>query len=456
MSKEYVVKIAPLPDMLAAIRAGKLHYPPDIYKPTGRIVIKGGKVVDPASKLEGVKDVAIIGGRIEAVKDEITPEKGDAIISAEGLLVVPGLFDVHMHTYDLFEVTTAPAYSAVAHGDTSTLSPGAGNTLMAPSLLGAEIDRGVPLNIGAFIGAPAILAPKATVEEKIRFFKGEMDEEEAGLKITRNRIVNRTAPLAVGIKDHMGHFILSDEGLDAVIEIADKSGMHFVSHTQCPDHAARVVDIAGTRPVHLGHATAVAFGSHGDPVENMEQIVEFAKKPNVSAEFVSSHLVTCRGLRDGVFITKEAQEVAYDALKKGIVNVVISDGEADATMKGFGDTRDNIPALLELVDKEVLSLSDAIATMTSNPARLLAERTKQAWWVKEIGTLRVGARANVTIIDPVRKYAAFTIVNGQIAGFDGRALRRGNAAGAWITRHGIIERTGVGDFVIFTYKGTSA
>jgi predicted amidohydrolase len=109
-----------------------------------------------------------------------------------------------------------------------------------------------------------------------------------------------------------------------------------------------------------------------------------------------------------------------------------------------------------LVDKEVLSLSDAIATMTSNPARLLAERTKQAWWVKEIGTLRVGARANVTIIDPVRKYAAFTIVNGQIAGFDGRALRRGNAAGAWITRHGIIERTGVGDFVIFTYKGTSA
>ena len=449
----YKVKVAQLPDMLATIKEDRLYDPLKVVKPTGRLIIKGGRVVDPANKIDAIKDVAIRGCRIEEVKDEITPEKGDAIIDAKGLYVFPGLIDIHMHIYDLFEVTTAPAFSAVAHGDTVVLTAGAGNTLMAPSLLGAEVDRGLPLNVGCFIGAPAILAPRASVEDKIKFFRGEMDEEEALTKISRNRIVVRTAALAVAIKDHMGHFILSDEGLDAVIEIAYKAKMHFMSHTQCPDHAERVVDIAGKRPVHLGHATAVAFGSHGDPVENMERIVELAKEPNVSVEFVTTHLTTARGLRDAVFMDPEAQKVAYEALKKGIVNILISDGEADATMKGFGDTRDNIPAILELAEKGILSLIDAVATMTYNPAKLLAERTEQEWWVKELGNLSPGARANVVIVDPVRKYAAYTIVNGQIAGFDGRAVRRANGAGGWVTRYGIIEKTGVGDFVMFTYYG---
>lgn len=60
---------------------------------------------------------------------------------------------------------------------------------------------------------------------------------------------------------------------------------------------------------------------------------------------------------------------------KWIVDVLISDGQNDATMKGFGDTRDNIPAILELAEMGVLSLSDSIATMTWNPARLIAEKT---------------------------------------------------------------------------------
>ena len=51
-----------------------------------------------------------------------------------------------------------------------------------------------------------------------------------------------------------------------------------------------------------------------------------------------------------------------------------------ATMKGFGDTRDNIPVILELAEEGVLTLSDAVATMTSNPATLIAKETKNMWW----------------------------------------------------------------------------
>jgi len=46
-----------------------------------------------------------------------------------------------------------------------------------------------------------------------------------------------------------------------------------------------------------------------------------------------------------------------------------------------------------------LDISASIATMTANPARLLAEHTGQSWWTRDVGHLGRGARADVTIID---------------------------------------------------------
>ena len=99
---------------------------------------------------------------------------------------------------------------------------------------------------------------------------------------------------------------------------------------------------------------------------------------NVTAEFVTTMLREGRGSREGLQIPKDAQELAYDALASKKVGILISDGQNDATMKGFGDTRDNIPAIVELAEMGVLSLSDAVATMTCNPAELLAKKIGRA------------------------------------------------------------------------------
>ena len=48
-----------------------------------------------------------------------------------------------------------------------------------------------------------------SVDELIRMFKGEIDADTLSTKMTRNGITNTTAALTVGIKDHMGHFIMS-------------------------------------------------------------------------------------------------------------------------------------------------------------------------------------------------------------------------------------------------------
>ncbi|HKM39633.1 MAG TPA: hydrolase, partial [bacterium] len=365
----------------------------------------------------------------------------------------PGLVDIHLHLNDLFEVTTDPIPGSVADGVTVGLTPGAGNTLMAPSLLGAEVDRGLPMNVGAYLGCANVLATRASVDELIQFFKGELPEEVALEKISRNPITVRTAPLTVGFKDHMAHFIQPDEALDKCFEISSKAGLLFMSHCQDPSHSERVVSLSKGRPVHLGHANIPGCGTHGDPVEAMQVVVDLVQEEHVTGEFITTMLRPALGSRECLFVDEAAQQVAYDALSAGDVEILISDGQLDATMKGGGDTRDNVPCLLELVDLGVLSLSQSVATMTANPVRLLAERTRENWWLQKLGHLGAGALANVTIVNPINKLPTYTLVNGVIAGFENRTVRAAHGAGRWVSKYGMVARTGVGDMAMFQREG---
>lgn len=438
------------PSMLATVKNNKLVDPLGNLKETGRLLLKNGKVVDPKNMLEEVKDIAIYEGEIQEVANDIKAEKGDKVIDCEGLLVVPGLIDIHLHLGDLFEISTDPIFTAVSDGVTMGLSPGAGNTLMAPALVGAEVDRGVPINMGLYIGAPSVLGTMLSLEEIIQLFKGELPSEVADKKMSRNNIASVTAPMTMGLKDHMGHFIMSDENYDKVFEITSQANLVYMSHTQDPEHAERLVGLSKGRPIHLAHITAAGCGSHGDPYESMQRVLDLLKEEHVSGEVVTSHLRESGGAREGLVMPKDSQKLIYDALEKGQVNILNSDGQHQATMKGFGDTMDNIPALIELAEKGVLSLSDSIATMTINPAKLIEKRTGNSWWTEKAGHLGKGALANVTIINDDKK-AEYTIVNGEIVAFEGRPVRRGNGAGGYISKFGMVKRTGVGELPLNSF-----
>lgn len=449
----YPNRVGGLPDILATVKNGRLYDPLKIIKPTGRLILKGGYVIDPKNGVEGTSDIAVWAKFIEECRPDIKPERGDRVIdlSNSDLIVAPGLIETHLHLGDLFEVAPLrPLSEAVAGGVTLALSPGAGNTFMAPAFLGAEVDRGLPINVSVYLGGACVVASRSSVAEKIAFFNGTLGDERAAQGITRNRICNTTAPLAIGIKDHMGHFLLSDEHLDELYEITSRTGLVFMSHTQDHRHSERVVNLSKGRPIHLGHATAI-WGSHGDPEEAMRLIVELAKRPHVTAEFVTSHLRYYRGGWDGILMPPKAQKIAYEALEKGICKVLVSDGQMASTMKGFGDTRDDVGCLIELDEMGVLPLSKAIACMTANPAEMLAKKTGQDWWTKELGHLGKGARANITVMNKKSKLATMTLVNGMVAGLEDRDIREAYGAGGWVTRFGILERTGVGDLAIWGY-----
>lgn len=448
----YTTKVGMLKDVLASVKNDTLSDPYKDLAKTGRIILKDGLVIDPKNQIKEVLDIAILDDEIIEVGNDIYVEKGDMVINCEGLLVVPGIVDMHLHLGDLFEISTDPIYGAVANGVTMGLSPGAGNTFMAPALVGAEIDRGLPINIGLYQGASSVLSTMLSVEELIKLYKGELDEDIASSKMTRNGITNTTAPLIVGIKDHMGHFIMPDENIDKIFEITSKAKLLYMTHTQDPDHVSKLVELSKGRSLHLGHTTAAGCGTHIEAAEGMRQVIDLCKNEHVTGEFVTTMLREGGGSREGLILPKRSQELAYEALEKGIVDVLISDGQNDATMKGFGDTRDNIPAILELAEMGVLDLSQSVATMTCNPAKLIGEKTDNSWWTEKIGHLGKGALANVTIINREVKSPVYTIVNGEVVGFESRVVRRGSGAGGFVSKFGMVKRIGVGDLVMFSYK----
>ncbi len=61
------------------------------------ILIRGGRVIDPASKLDAVRDVLVKDGLVAEVGDKLSAPDGVEVIDANGLWVVPGLIDLHVH-----------------------------------------------------------------------------------------------------------------------------------------------------------------------------------------------------------------------------------------------------------------------------------------------------------------------------------------------------------------------
>ncbi len=73
--------------------------PAETQKPQFDLLIKGGRVVDPRNGIDGMMDIAVSGGKIARVAADIDPSLASRIADAAGLLVVPGLIDIHAHVF---------------------------------------------------------------------------------------------------------------------------------------------------------------------------------------------------------------------------------------------------------------------------------------------------------------------------------------------------------------------
>ena len=70
---------------------------PQVPAPHYSLLLKGGHVIDPANRLDGVMDVSIVDGKIAAVGPNLPSQEGDKVVDVAGFYVTPGLIDIHYH-----------------------------------------------------------------------------------------------------------------------------------------------------------------------------------------------------------------------------------------------------------------------------------------------------------------------------------------------------------------------
>jgi dihydroorotase len=63
------------------------------------LLLRGGRVIDPAQKIDGLFDVAVKDGKIAAVTANIVPSAARQVVDVSGKLVLPGLIDTHGHVF---------------------------------------------------------------------------------------------------------------------------------------------------------------------------------------------------------------------------------------------------------------------------------------------------------------------------------------------------------------------
>ena len=99
-------------------------------KPGYDLVVKGGRVIDPANGTDGIRDIGIKRGRIVAVAPKLDPGAAK-VVDAAGLIVTPGLIDTHAHVYQYVsgDFGLNPDLVGVRSGVTTVVDQGGASAL---------------------------------------------------------------------------------------------------------------------------------------------------------------------------------------------------------------------------------------------------------------------------------------------------------------------------------------
>jgi dihydroorotase len=63
------------------------------------LILKGGRIIDPSQHLDRVADIGFAGGKVAAISASLAADAGTEVVNVSGLIVTPGLIDLHTHVY---------------------------------------------------------------------------------------------------------------------------------------------------------------------------------------------------------------------------------------------------------------------------------------------------------------------------------------------------------------------
>ena len=385
------------------------------------LVIKGGRVVDPASGRDEVADVVISDGRIEAIGSNLT---ADETLDATGMVVGPGFVDMHTHVREPGredEETIASASAAAAKGGFTAICTMPNTDPVADSAAIVEKVWALGREAGLVEVVPAGALSKNLEGRKMADI-GEMARCPARVRLFTDD--GRGVQDALFVRRAM-EYLLAFDGIYAehceVDALAAEGQMHEGERSAklgLRGIPAEAEELMAARDVALAKLTGARLHLLHISTAGTVDIVRKAKADGVrvTAEATPHHFT----LTDAALETYDPMAKVNPPLRSDDHREAIVEGLADGTIDAIAT--DHAPhaqeekdqelmfcppgmlgletalalTLTELVDTGRISLLRAVELLSASPARLLG--------LEDQGSLREGATANVCVFDPTAEW----------------------------------------------------
>lgn len=192
------------------------------------LLIRGGRVVDPSQDLDAARDVAIAGGKIAKVEAGIPASQARETINAAGKIVTPGLIDIHTHVFPYVgPYGIEPDPYCLRRGVTSVVDAGTSGCFAFPAFRKFIIERAAtrirPLIHVVSIGMIAGSTPNMGELEDLRYCVPKLAVEAA----------NKNRDLVVGFKIRFSEDYTGPndyEGMKRAREAADEARLPLMIH----------------------------------------------------------------------------------------------------------------------------------------------------------------------------------------------------------------------------------
>jgi len=384
------------------------------------LLIKGGRVVDPSQNIDDTMDLLVEDGRVKEIGKGLKAPAGADIIDAAGLLVTPGLIDMHVHLRD-------PGLEYKEDIVTGTRAAAAGGFTSVACMPNTK-----PVNDNKAI--TSYIVNKAAKEALVNVFPvGSITQGSKGESLAEMGELKESGCVAVSDD---GRPVVNGELMRRALEYAKGMGIMVISHSEELALVGEGVMNEGFTATELG-LKGIPWAAEDVAVARDVYLAEFTDSPLHIAHISTSGSVriirnakargvkvTCetaphyfsltddavRGYNTNAKMNpplREAADVA--AIKAGLADGTIDaiatdhaphhldekDLEFNLALNGIVGLETSLPLSLQLVEEGVVDLKVLLEKMTCNPAKILGI---------DRGTLKVGAAADITVIDPNREW----------------------------------------------------
>jgi len=387
-------------------------------------LIKGGEVINPRLKTKGTLDILIHNGKVEKIarpgEIKINNEANLEVIDATGMIVTPGLIDMHVHLrepgYEYKETILTGSEAAAAGGFTAVACMANTRPVNdSASVTKYILEKAKEANLVRLY--PIAAVTKGQAGETITEFEelkaaGAVGFSDDGRPVFNSMIMRnaleRASLLKMPVISHCEDLYLSKDGVMHEGDVSARLGLKGIPSASEEIMVIRDILLAKLTgcPVHIAHVST----------EGSVRFIEQAKGEGipVTAEtaphyFSLDHSAVREFGANAKMYPPLREQGDIEAIKKGLARGVIdviatdhaphSPEEKAIGMRkappGIIGLQTSLSLTLTLVREGVMDLITAVERLTSNPAKILGV---------EGGIIEEGSDADMTLIDLEREY----------------------------------------------------